>query len=147
MTESSALLRAASRKHADPAAILAVAQSEGLPARQLARIVDRLRETAPNWKLPKRDRDRLIDALLSDGVSLVRITGWIGCSRPTVRKRAEAIAAPDRGTPAHRLNKRSKCKEMDFGNGFPILSFDASSGGSLTLERHMEILRLLGVRP
>jgi hypothetical protein len=93
-------LRAARRKHGDPAVIFETAALR-LEPRQLAQVVDALRERHPNWKLRKRDRDHLVEDLLLEGRSQTWIASKLGCAPRTVARRAEALSVG----PTDRLNK------------------------------------------
>lgn len=89
-------LRAAKRKHADPAAILEVAEAEQLAPKQLAQIVGVLADRH-GYKLPKGKRDPLLDSLLEAGMGAKSIADRLGCSPRTVaRRQAAQVGVTDR---------------------------------------------------
>jgi Homeodomain-like domain len=133
-------LRAARKKFGDPDAIFETAAGE-LEPRQLGRLADVLRETHPNWKLRKPQRDPLIDALLDAGWSAARISDRLGINRKTVYRRAKNRAASSEGNPTDGLDKRSKCPKTGSRDGQPILSFFAHGCDP---DEHRRILELLG---
>jgi hypothetical protein len=141
---ASALLRAARRRHADPDALVETGMQEGVPVIQLLLLIERLRDSNPRWRLPKRLRDPLIDALLDAGKPASTIATRIGCSRPTVAKRAEAIAATSRPTPTDGLNKPSNCQVSGTCGCPSILSFFSHSGADMTADATREFLARLG---
>jgi hypothetical protein len=135
-------LRAARRKFGDPDAIFETAAEE-LEPRQLARLVDALRETHPKWKLRKPQRDPLVDSLLEAGWSAARISDRLGINRKTVYRRAEDRAANTGGAPTDGLNKRSNCPKTASCDAQPILSFFAHGCDP---DEHLRILEVLGGR-
>jgi hypothetical protein len=148
-------LRAAQQRHDDPEVIYETAASDGQTARQLGLLVSALRERH-DWKLTKRQRDPLIDALLDAGVAPGWIAARIGCHVETVRRRTRARTATRRPTPQNRMDKRSKRNKTGSRVSLPILGpprpqtafvrlgFDATSGVDLTADRQRELLARLG---
>ena len=114
-------LRAAKRRHADPAALFAAARSE-LSVEALAQLVRVLRDHH-DFKLGKADRDALIDDLLGAGLTPTRISNLIGCTPRTVTRRATEQPGSTEG-----LNKRGEVDKSDARDPWPILSFSADSG-------------------
>jgi hypothetical protein len=133
-------LRAAGRRQGDPEAIFETAAANGFTPAQLVRVVDRLRETHPDWRPAKRDRDPLIDDLLAAGKSRTWIAERIGCHPRTVARRAATSRPPT----TDRMIKRSEVDKTRVRVSFPILSFDASSGAALTKAHQRELLAALG---
>lgn len=114
---ASLYLRAARRRNGDPEAIFQTARAE-LEPKHLARLVDALRDAHPGWKLRKRDRDSLVDALLDEEVAAPKIADRLGCHVKTVRRRAQAREP----TPEHRMDKRCEVDKTRPRVSLPILS-------------------------
>lgn len=132
-------LRAAKRKHAEPAAVFETAVADFLEPEQLARLASALREAHPEWRLAAGPRDALIDAL-ADEWPATKIAENLGCSRTTVAKRAATRKAP----PIDGLNKRPECPVSGGRVSFPILSFSAAGTAA---EIHRRLLEMLGWAP
>ena len=128
--------KAAKLKDADPKAIYETASDE-LNPRQLGELAWVL-HAEHGYRLPKAERDPLIDRLLEDGLAHKKIAELLGCSPRTISRRQASQVGSING-----LNKRfegdkggandGKCASGDSdGYGPPILSFDARGGGDDT---------------
>jgi hypothetical protein len=125
-------LRAAKLKHADPEAILDVAEAELTP-KQTAQLVSVLHDRH-GYRLAKCRRDPLIDRLLEAELGPTRIADLLGCSPRTVARRQVAqVGSTDR------LSMRCRPDKTEARDRFPILSFCAAGGGDDT----RSILRVL----